>query len=109
MEIGSNFYNYNIDYTARANGQQQATSKQQGVEQDARGLEKMNLTMKLKTNKNKKIAPQKTLPNYQTKKKHNFQNLKQQIQESKPMKLLIKVDQQLRVELHLRIKKVLMV
>jgi len=40
MEIGSNFYNYNIDYTARANGQQQATSKQQGVEQDARGLEK---------------------------------------------------------------------
>lgn len=40
MEIGSNFYNYNIDYTARANAQQQATSKQQGVEQDTRGLEK---------------------------------------------------------------------
>jgi len=40
MEIGSNFYNYNIDYTARANAQQQATSKQQGVEQGTRGLEK---------------------------------------------------------------------
>lgn len=40
MEIGSNFYNYNYDYTARANAQQQATSKQQGVQQDTRGLEK---------------------------------------------------------------------
>ncbi len=40
MEIGSNFYNYNIDYTARANAQQQATSKQQGVQLDTRGLEK---------------------------------------------------------------------
>lgn len=40
MEIGNNFYNYNIDYTARANAQQRSSSKEQGVEQDTRGLEK---------------------------------------------------------------------
>lgn len=40
MEIGNNFYNYNIDYTARANAQQRSSSNKQGVEQDTRGLEK---------------------------------------------------------------------
>lgn len=40
MEIVNNTFNYAYDYTLRANAQRQATSKQQGVEQDARGLEK---------------------------------------------------------------------
>jgi hypothetical protein len=50
MEIGSNFYNYNFDYTSRVNAQQQATSKQQGVEQDTRGVEKNESSNQSKNN-----------------------------------------------------------
>lgn len=50
MEIGSNFYNYNIDYTARANAQQQATSKSHGVEQGTRGVEKNEASNQSKNN-----------------------------------------------------------
>ncbi len=48
MEIGNNFYNYNIDYTARANAQQRSSSKEQGVEQDTRGLEKNDSSSQIK-------------------------------------------------------------
>lgn len=40
MEIVNNTFNYAYEYTLRANAQRQATSKEQGVEQDTRGLEK---------------------------------------------------------------------
>jgi hypothetical protein len=50
MEIGSNFYNYNYDYTTRANAQQQAISKQQGVEQETRGVEKNESSNQTKKN-----------------------------------------------------------
>lgn len=40
MEIVNNTFNYAYDYTLRANAQRQATSKEQGVQLDTRGLEK---------------------------------------------------------------------
>lgn len=52
MEIGNNPFNpyINVDYSSRANAQQQAVSNQQGVQQDTRGVEKNESSNESKNN-----------------------------------------------------------
>lgn len=76
MEIGSNFYNYNIDYTARANAQQQATSKEQGVEQGTRGLEKNEASNKSKNNQEENSSTTKDLTQLSNEEKAQLAELK---------------------------------
>lgn len=56
MEIGNytSTFGYNVDYFSRANAQQQVVSKQQGVQQDTRGLEKNESSPESKDNQKQK-------------------------------------------------------
>ena len=54
MQIGSNLYNYNVDFFSRANAQQQAVSNHHGHEHDSRGLEKSESSEQAKNNPQQK-------------------------------------------------------
>lgn len=76
MEIGSNTFNYAYDYTLRANAQRQATSKEQGVEQDTRGLEKNESSNKSKNNQEENSSTTKDLTQLSNEEKAQLAELK---------------------------------
>lgn len=76
MEIVNNTFNYAYEYTLRANAQRQATSKEQGVEQDTRGLEKNEASNKSKNNQEENSSATKDLTQLSNEEKAQLAELK---------------------------------